>query len=64
MYDQNNNWIVDNAEKELFARVARQATPDYWQWRALLAEAKCNQLQEEIGNLKDEKYNILHKGED
>lgn len=58
MFDQNNNWIVDNAEKELFARVARQATPDYWQERALQAEEECNRLREEIGKLKDEKYTL------
>ena len=60
----HNGWIPDQAEKELFAKVVKQAQPEYWQERCLKAEADCNELRAEIAKLKDEKYTILHKGED
>ena len=64
MLNYCDSWIADQAEVELGKRIAEKETVEYWRERALKAESDCNLLREEIGNLKDEKYIILHTRED
>jgi len=58
MFDQNTEWIVDDAERQLDARVAEKERVEYWKRRALLSEKIENDLRKELGQLKDEKYTI------
>ena len=64
MFDQNTEWVVDEAERQLNCRIAEKETVEYWKTRALKAEAEANKLRTELGQLKDEKYTILPTRED